>query len=223
MVEGLIVQKVRQITQAQWRDLMTCLLLMEFDVIEKLHKSVSECYSRHDHNNAVSSNSARLIAEKIGDLDLSDRERLAIKIYSMAQVCAEFSDNGVIHFCNNAKVDLQQIYESDYFDALLLVDMYCTQNLPTQVRLWHQDSLNIFSKAAAKSGEIILSNNSSFLRLNKLAGGWTLENCNFVSEKNKIQSEGLLAEFNAMYIAARFSDTFRVMDFIGEHVIDGNM
>jgi hypothetical protein len=218
-----MVQKISQITQAQWKDLMTCLLLMDFDAIEKLHKSVSECYSRHDHHDADLSSSARLIAEKMGDLDLSGRERLAIKIYYMAQTCAEFSENGVIHFCNNTKVDLQQIYESNYFDALLLVDMYCTQNLPTQVRLWHQDSVNIFSKMAAKSGEIILSNNSSFLRLDKLAGGWTLERCHFSSEKNRIQSEGVLAEFNAIYIAARFADTFRVMDFISENVIDGNM
>lgn len=206
----------KPITQNQWKDFMTCLLLMDFDDIKKLHKSVNECYCQHDQDNVEPSISSKLIAENMNGLDLTEKERLAIHIFHMAQICAEILDNGIICFCNNAKVDLQQIYECNYFDALLLVDMYCTQNLPTQVRLWHQDSSNIYSKVASKNGVIYLSNNHSVLKLDKLAGGWSIENCQFSSEKNKRQSETALAEFNAIYIAARFADTFRVMDFIRE-------
>lgn len=188
----------------EWADLMTYLLMTDKDELDRLKKQCEQCNCERSKN-PLEIEIQSLMDEAVG---LNQKEKMATFIFKSAQNCSATIDNGTIYFCD-IKIDLQRISEFDYLDALMCVDMFYTQNLPTQVRLWHEQTKENTSKFASKTGKIVLSDGKCALELDKHSGGWIAKNVLGPKDLNAAQKNSALSRFNAAYISSRFQDAFK--------------
>lgn len=200
------MSSAKSLTHKQWSDLMIYFLSADTKELETLLDKCEKCSCEDSHSNDPAMCEMILLHEDF--VGLTNNERLAFKVFSFAQKCMATSQNGGVSFCG-ITINLQHVGEFNYLDALMCVDMFYTQNFPTQVRLWHETAEVNTSKSASKNGAILLSDGKSELILDKLAGGWIVRNCDSPIELHKVQKESAISRFNMAYISARFQETFR--------------